>query len=167
MKSKWFSHSSVADWIKTIEFLKNNGSVFLLGLHFADFLEKLLALDSEQDELLYRICKLNLCMCQARAQCQDTGEEKWLGEIFCHLWIFFYRKKNPTTIVLLAISSCIGAFFLPSWDWSPDNARNIFKNGETAVTIPKYSEDNCQPKLEHLDIKHPFHSQANLPIQIK
>lgn len=34
-----------------------------------------------------------------------------------------------------------------------------------AVTIPKYSEDNCQPKLEHLDIKHPFNSQADLPIQ--
>lgn len=94
MKSKWFSHSSVADWIKTIEFLKNNGSVFLPGLHFADFLEKLLALDSEQDELLYRICKLNLCLCQAHTQRQDTGEEKWLGEIFCHLWIFFYRKKS-------------------------------------------------------------------------
>lgn len=34
-----------------------------------------------------------------------------------------------------------------------------------AVTIPKYSEDNRQPKLEHLDIKHPFSSQADLPIQ--
>ena len=34
-----------------------------------------------------------------------------------------------------------------------------------AVTIPKYSEDNCQPKLEHLDVKHPFSSQTDLPIQ--
>lgn len=34
-----------------------------------------------------------------------------------------------------------------------------------AVTIPKYSEDNCQPKVEHLDLKHPFNSQADLPIQ--
>lgn len=42
---------------------------------------------------------------------------------------------------------------------------NIFKNEEMAVTIPKYSEDNCQPKLEHLDINHPFSSQADLPIQ--
>lgn len=65
--------------------VKNNGSVFLLGLHFADFLEKLLTLDSEQDELLYRICKPNLCMCQAHATMQDMGEEKWPSEIFCHL----------------------------------------------------------------------------------
>lgn len=45
------------------------------------------------------------------------------------------------------------------------SVRNIFKNGEMAVTISKYSEDNCQPKLEHLDIKHPFSSQTDLPIQ--
>lgn len=34
-----------------------------------------------------------------------------------------------------------------------------------AVTIPKYSEDNCQPNLERLDIKHPFSSQTDLPIR--
>lgn len=46
-----------------------------------------------------------------------------------------------------------------------NSVRNIFKNGEMAVTIPKYSEDNSQPKLEHLDVKHPFSSQTDLPIQ--
>lgn len=45
------------------------------------------------------------------------------------------------------------------------SVRNIFKNGEMAVTIPKYSEDSFQPNLEHLDIKHPFSSQTDLPIR--
>lgn len=48
---------------------------FLPGTHCADFLQNVLALDSGQNELPYRLCKPNLCMCGAQGLCK-TGEEK-------------------------------------------------------------------------------------------
>lgn len=81
---------------------KNNGSVFLLGLYFADFLEKLLALDSKQDELLYRICKLNLCMCQAHTLCKTLGRKNDLVRYFVTYGFSFIEKKNPNSTVLLS-----------------------------------------------------------------
>lgn len=44
-----------------------------LGYILLTSLKKLLALDSEQDELLYRICKFNLYMCQAHANARHWG----------------------------------------------------------------------------------------------
>lgn len=103
-------------------------------------------------------------MCQAHTQRKTLRRKNDLVRYFVTYGFSFIEKK-PNSVVLLAISSWLGFFSLPSWDWSSDDARNILKNREVAVTIPKYSEDNCQPKLEHSDIKHPFDSQANLPIQ--
>lgn len=52
-------------------------------------------------------------MCQAHARCKTLGRKNDLVRYFV-TYGFSLTEKNPNSVVLLGIMSCIGTFSLPS-----------------------------------------------------